>query len=191
MKKFCLTVLFATMFLLGANAQTIVQNDYSTPEPSADSQKTTEDEEDEMIGAFNIAYIGFKGLNCFGAYDYFLKPNGFGFEFGFHIDFKTVDGNFDLGPNYSFKLWGKDKTKILLTAAIGPSIGWRDVYTYNSKGKAESKTKVFCDMFANARLSLKAGRFLLSTGYFLWAQKFKLGKGYRGDGFNIAVGYCF
>ena len=42
MKKFCFTVLIATVSLLGANAQIVVKNDYSTTESSADSQKTTD-----------------------------------------------------------------------------------------------------------------------------------------------------
>lgn len=189
MKKFCLTVLFATVFLLGANAQTIVQNDYSTPEPSADSQKTTEDDQDRLIGGINIGYYGYKKLHSVGVYDYFIRPKHLGADFGFRWTFKIDSYNIDLGPNYTFKLYGKDKIKLLLTAAIGPSLGVRDVYTYDSKGKEDSKTKVFCDMFGNARLSLVAGRFILSTGYYVWAQKFKLGKGYRGDGFNITVGY--
>lgn len=180
MKKFCLTVLFATVFLLGANAQTIVQNDYSTPEPSADSQKTTEDDKDRLYGLYNLAFYGFDGFQNYGIACQFLKPKGFAAEFNLRFDFKNAAGGVDLGPNYSFKLWGKEKTKLLLTAAVGPTLSWGDV---------NGKTKVSCDMFANVRLGIIAGRFALSAGYFLGAPKFKLGNDYRADGFSIAIGY--
>ncbi len=193
MKKFCFTVLIATVFLLGANAQIVVKNDYSTTESSADSQKTTENDKDRLYGLFTLGFYGFDGSENYGVSGQFLKPNGFAGEFAFRLDFKNSAGCFDFGPNYSFKLWGKEKTKLLLTAAVGPTIAWREVYNYSfdSKGnlKEDSKTKVFCDMFANVRLGFVAGRFALSVGYFMWAPKFKMGKDYRADGYSITVGW--
>ena len=193
MKKFCLTVLIATVFLLGANAQTIIKNDYSTSESSA-TVEVKKDNKEETIGAFNLVYYGFDGLSNYGVSDYWLKPNGFAGEFGFRIDFKDFyNYSFDIGPNYTFKVWGKDKNKVLLTAAVGPSFCGRDVakIKYDSQGnpKVETETKFKFDMFANVRLSFKVSRVLLSAGYFMWAPEFKMGGKYRADGFNVAIGY--
>ena len=183
----------ATAFLFGANAQTVITNDYGSPITGADGQNSnSNDDEEETLGVVNFVYYGFDGFQNYGLSDYFLNPNSIGFEFNIRMNFEDYGNyNFDLGPNYSFKLWGQDNKNLLLTAAVGPSFRMQDVPEYNSKGKVEKKTKYKFDLFANARLAFNVGHITLSAGYFLWGAEFKFEKGYKSDGFNVALGYAF
>lgn len=196
MKKLFFSAIMATTFLLGANAQTVITNDYGTPITGADGQSITNDEEEESLGVFNLVYYGFDGFKNYGISDYFINPNGIGFDFNIRMNFEKYGNyNVDLGPNYSFKLWGKDKMKLFLSASVGPSFRIQNVpeISYDSRGniKEESSTKYKFDMFANARLTFNAGHITLSAGYFLWAAEFKFEDGYKADGFNVALGYAF
>lgn len=196
MKRFYLTVLVATVFLLGANAQTVIKNDYSTSESSAEDQNTSKEAEEESIVSMNLVYYGFDDYSNYGLSDYFINPNGVGMDLNIRMNFKEYGNySFELGPNYSFKLWGQNKTKLFLTAAVGPSVRMADALkiTTDSKGKVhkESVTKVKFDMFANVRLTFNAGRLVLSAGYFMWSPEFKFGEKSRMDGFNVALGYAF
>ncbi|MCR4810303.1 MAG: hypothetical protein K5896_10675 [Prevotella sp.] len=196
MKKLFLTAILATTFLWGANAQTVISNDYGSPITGADNQNINDIDDDETMGVFNLVYYDFDGGENYGISDYFLNPNAMGFEFNIRLNFEKYGNyNVDLGPNYSIKLWGQDDKKLLLTAAAGPSFRMQDVPKYsqgkNGNLKEESETKYKFDLFANARLSFKAGHFMLSAGYFIWGAEFKLSKGYKADGFNFALGYSF
>ena len=197
MKKLLLSALMATMFLMGTNAQNVITNDYSSPITGADGQNATStDDEEETLGIFNLVYYSFDGFQNYGISDYWLNPNGIGFEFNIRMNFEKYGNyNFDLGPNYSFKLWGQDNKKLLLTAAIGPSFRMQSVpdISYDKKGKMkeETKTEYKFDLYANARLAFNIGHVTLSAGYFLWGAEFKFEEGYKSDGFNIGLGYCF
>ena len=195
MKKLFLSAMMASAFLFGANAQTVITNDYGSPITGADGQSTNNDDEEEMLGVINLVYYGFDGFQNYGLSDYFLNPNSIGYEFNIRMNFEKYGNyNVDLGPNYTFKLWGQDNKKLLLTAAVGPSFRMQNVpeISYDSKGrmKEESKTKYKFDLFANARLAFNVGHFTLSAGYFLWGAEFKFEKGYKSDGFNVALGYA-
>ena len=196
MKKFFLSAIMVSMFLFGANAQTVIVNDYSSPITGADGQTITTDDEEESLGIINLVYYGFDGFENYGISDYFINPNSIGFEFNIRANFEKYGNyNFDLGPNYSFKLWGKDNMKLFLTASVGPSFRMQDIpefsYTSNGNLKEERSTKYKFDLYANARLAFNAGHFNISAGFFLWAAEFKFDKEYKADGFNIALGYSF
>ena len=196
MKKIFLSAFMTMAFLFGANAQTVITNDYGSPITGADGQNVSNDDEEETLGIFNLVYYGFDGFQNYGISDYWLNPNSIGFEFNIRMNFKKYGNyNIDLGPNYSFKLWGQDNKKLFLTAAVGPSFRVQDVpeISYDSNGRMKEKSKRKCkfDLFANARLAFNVGHFTLSAGYFLWGAEFKFEKGYKSDGFNVALGYAF
>lgn len=196
MKKIFLSAIMAIAFLMGANAQTVITNDYGSPIRGADGQSVTNDDEEETLGIVNLVYYGFDGFKNYGLSDYFLNPNGFGVDFNIRMNFEKYGNyNVDLGPNYTFKLWSSDNMKLLLTASVGPSFRMQDVpeFSYDNRGnvKEESSTKYKFDMYANARLALNVSRFTVSAGYFLWAAEFKFSEGYKSDGFNVALGYSF
>ena len=187
MKKLFLLTFLATSFLVGTSAQTVITNDYGSPITGAN---------DQTLGIFNLVYYGFEGRSNYGISDYFLNPNKFGFEFNIRMNFEKYGNyNFDIGPNYSFQVWGEGDKKLLITVAAGPSIRMQDVAEYKTdkKGnyKEEKKTKIKFDGFANARLAFNVGRFTISGGYFFWAPEFKFGKDEKADGFNVALGYSF
>lgn len=135
MKKFFLSAIMASMFLFGANAQTVIVNDYSSPITGADGQTITTDDEEESLVIFNLVYYGFDGFENYGFSDCFINPNSIGFDFNIRGNFEKYGNyNFDLGPNYSFKLWGKDNMKLFLTASVGPSFRMQDIpeFSYTS-----------------------------------------------------------
>lgn len=198
MKKLFLSAMMVVAFLFEANAQTVITNDYGSPITGADGQNssTSSDDEEETLVIFNLVYYGFDGFQNYGISDYWLNPNSIGGEFNIRMNFKKYGNyNFDIGPNYSFKLWGQDNKKLLLTASVGPSLRLQDVpeIKLDSKGrvKEESKSQFKFDLYANARLAFNVGHFTLSAGYFLWGAEFKFEKGYKSDGFNVALGCTF
>ena len=194
MKKqlFC-SVLLATMFLCGTNAQTVITNDYGSPIIGTDNQKVSNyDDEEESLTVINLVYYGFDGASNYGLSDYFINPNNIGFEFNIRMNFKQYGNyNVDLGPNYSFKLWGQDNKRLFLTAAIGPSFRVQNVPKLSSSGSIEEETQYKFDLFANIRLSFNINNITISAGYFLWGAEFKLSDGYAANGFNVALGFSF
>lgn len=190
MKKLFISAFMAMAFCIASNAQTVVSNNYGSPITGANEQSM--DDDDETLSIFNLVYYGFDGGSNYGFSDYWINPNNIGFEFNIRMNFEKYGNyNVDLGPNYSFKIWGQDNKKLLLTAAVGPSFRMQDVPEINDNGKIEDKTKYKFDLFANARLTFNVNHINISAGYFLWGAEFKLSKGYRADGFNIALGYSF
>lgn len=195
MKKFFCLAMLAFAFGFNANAQTVIENDYS-PITQADGTSTTvTDNEDESIGAFNITYYKFDGFENWGFSDYFINPNSLGIDFAIRMNFKKYGNyNIDLGPNYAFKLWSNDNMRLFLIPALGPSFRMQEVpeVSVNKKtGKVteETKTEYKFDFFANVRLTFCVGRFLISGGYFYWSPEFKFDGDTKVDGFNVSIGY--
>ena len=180
MKKTLLLAIMATMFLSATNAQTVITNDYGSSSVTSAASQDADDR--ESFSAFGIGYYGFDGFHNWALNSHFLTPNGVGFDFNIRANFEKYGNyNADFGVNYSFQLWGQDDKRLLLTAAIGPSLRMQDDW--------EDKTHYYIDLFVNPRLAFNISRFTISAGYFLWGAKFKLGDDYRADGFNVSVGY--
>lgn len=163
-----------------------------TPQVSAPSESTDTSKKEEMLGIYNLAYYNFSDVvgKCnYGISTYFLRPNGIGGEFNIRLTFKKY-GNYsvDLGPNYTFKLWGNDNSKLLFTVAAGPSIRKQEVLKYSSSYREETKDRWYVDLFINPRIGFNYKGVVISGGYFLWTHKFKFGKDERIDGFNVALG---
>lgn len=199
MKKTLLLILTAALFSLSSQAQTVITNDYGdSPITGADGQPvSSSDNDDEAISSFNVAYYNFDGDSNYGISVYGMNPNHVGVDFNIRLNFEKYGNyNVDLCLNYSFKLWGENGTKLLLVPSVGPSFRMQDrpKVDYNERTgnvKKESKTEYKFDLVANPRLALCANRFTFSVGYFLWGAEFKLKKGYKADGFNVALGYSF
>ena len=189
MKKLILSAIMATAFLLGTNAQTVIPTDYDSSNSKVVSQTTNNNDEEVGLATVSINYYGFDGYKNYGVSWGFLKPNKIGIDVGWRGDFKK-EGNFnvDLGPNYSFKLLGQDNTNLFFTLSVGPSVRIQGIEQVNDKGTTELKTKLKLDMFGNDRLTLNVGKVVLSAGYFLWSNEFKLDKENKADEFNVALG---
>ena len=192
-KKLLLTAIMVSTFLVGTNAQSVISNDDGLPITSTDENGNNENER-EIKDFINLVYYGFDGFQNYGISNYYLNPNNIGYEINLRMNLESYgNGNIELGPNCSFKLWGQANMKLLLTAAVGPSFRIQNVpeISYDSKGwkKEESKTVYKLDLFANARLSFVMGHLSLSAGYFLWGAEFKFSEGYKSQGFNAAIGW--
>jgi hypothetical protein len=197
MKRLLFTAFMATAFLFGANAQTVISNDYSSPITGADGQGVSQssDDEAESYSYGAVGFYSFDGFENWGITYGGINPNGIGLDFALRMNFKK-HGNFnaDVLLNYSLGLVSKGSTQVALTLAFGPSFRTQDEFKgFNDKLKEEWDTgKFFCDGVLNPRLSIKMGKLALSAGYFYWAPKFKFSKddGATG-GFNCSLGLSF
>ena len=197
MKRLLFTAVMATAFFFGTSAQTVINNDYSSPITGADGQGVSQSSGDEAesysYGA--VGFYSFDGFENWGIAYGGINPNGIGLDFAFRMNFKE-HGNFnvDVLLNYSVGLVSNGSTQVALTFALGPSFRTQDeLKGVNSKGNLEWENgKFFCDGVVNPRLSVKLGKLALSAGYFYWAPKFKFSKddGATG-GFNCSLGLSF
>ena len=136
----------------------------------------------------NVGYYAFKNFGSVGLGVRLMNPNSVGFDLGYRMHFDPFTWNMDLGLNYSFCAWSKGRNMFLIGAAVGPSVGMRDVYEVDYKGKLKEESKVFCDGFIDPRLAFKAGNFTIGAGYMVWLLKWKdVAKG----GFHVNVGVGF
>ena len=193
MKKIFSVAILTIAFGLTANAQTVITNDYGSQTSASSTQRFSDDDETEAFSWAGVSYYSFDGFENWGIDAHNVTPNGLGMDFGARINFeKNGNFNWDLGFNYSFGLWNNNDMNLLLTLAAGPSFRSQTVSEYNEKnGKIEEKSKFYIDCFINPRLSFKASKFVVTAGYYFWAPKFKFGKDYKADGFNVGVGYVF
>ena len=197
MKRLLFTAVMATVFFFGTSAQTVINNDYSSPITGADGQGVSQssDDEAESYSYGAVGFYSFDGFENWGIAYGGINPNGIGLDFAFRMNFKE-HGNFnvDVLLNYSVGLVSNGSTQVALTFALGPSFRTQDeLKGVNSKGNLEWENgKFFCDGVVNPRLSVKLGKLALSAGYFYWAPKFKFSKddGATG-GFNCSLGLSF
>ena len=197
MKRLLFTAVMATAFFFGTSAQTVINNDYSSPITGADGQGVSQssDDEAESYSYGAVGFYSFDGFENWGIAYGGINPNGVGLDFAFRMNFKE-HGNFnvDVLLNYSVGLVSNGSTQVALTFALGPSFRTQDeLKGVNSKGNLEWENgKFFCDGVVNPRLSVKLGKLALSAGYFYWAPKFKFSKddGAKG-GFNCSLGLRF
>lgn len=123
---------------------------------------------------------------------HYITLNGFGFEFITRSTSTTYGNrNFDIGPNYSYKLWENKKNCLYVTGALCLSSriqGMPDVVvTSSGKTKQETKYKFFLDYVANARVSYELPKFTMSAGFVFWAPDFKFSDGYSSNGFHLSL----
>ena len=197
MKRLLFTAVMATAFFFGTSAQTVINNDYSSPITGADGQGVSQssDDEAESYSYGAVGFYSFDGFENWGIAYGGINPNGIGLDFAFRMNFKE-HGNFNVDAllNYSVGLVSNGSTQVALTFALGPSFRTQDeLKGVNSKGNLEWENgKFFCDGVVNPRLSVKLGKLALSAGYFYWAPKFKFSKddGATG-GFNCSLGLSF
>ena len=197
MKRLLFTAVMATAFFFGTSAQTVINNDYSSPITGADGQGVSQssDDEAESYSYGAVGFYSFDGFENWGIAYGGINPNGIGLDFAFRMNFKE-HGNFnvDVLLNYSVGLVSNGSTQVALTFALGPSFRTQDeLKGVNSKGNLEWENgKFFCAGVVNPRLSVKLGKLALSAGYFYWAPKFKFSKddGATG-GFNCSLGLSF
>lgn len=187
MKKLFLSAMMATAFLFGANAQTVITNDYGSPITGADGQSVSNDDENESIGYYGLGFYSYDGGEnyslSFGNYTF----NGVGIGVNIRSNFKFSDNqntyNGDVLINYSLGVYKNSDTKVMVTAEAGPSFASRYVY---DDGKV--KDKFFVDAFVGIKGTVSYKKFVLSAGYHIWAPKFKFGKDYKADGFYAQLG---
>lgn len=197
MKKLLFSVLMASMYIVGVNAQNVITNNYGTPITGADGQSINsgDEGEDESFGYAGLMYYGFDGGENYGIFASSVNPNGVGSDYALRAQFKSHGNvNTEFLINYSFGLWAQDSNRLLFTVALGPSFRCYDkIEGIDKNGKVEYSSGSFaCDGIVNPRLTIKFGKLAITGGYYYWAPKFKFSKddGATG-GFNIGLGYVF
>lgn len=190
MKKILITII-ASLAILSSNAQTVVRNNYDTPVTEEVIQH--DEKENAFYSSWGLSFYSFKGGENYGTTSTFIKSNNVGFEFAIRTDFKSHSNyNMDLGLNYSFYLWGQDKTMLFFTPSAGLSLRIQDVLdNINKYGREEYKTKFYLDVYANPRLNLMINRVHLSVGYYMWAAEAKFEDPYLLHGFQAGIGVIF
>ncbi|MBQ9560156.1 MAG: hypothetical protein IJV08_09250 [Bacteroidaceae bacterium] len=177
--------LFAMMF--AALAFSASMNAQDAP-IGGDGFVTDGGDEKEAYCDVTLGYYAFKDFGSVGLAVRMMNPNSIGFDFGYRMHFDPFTWNMDFGLNYSYCPWSKGRNMFLVGAAVGPSLGMRDVYKVNNKGNVSKESKVFCDGFIDPRLTFKAGSFTLGAGYMVWLLKWQdVAKG----GFHVNLGVAF
>ena len=191
MKKLFISLFMAASALL-VNAQTVIRSDYSTP-TSSNEVSTVNDYETKSLVTLNH-YLDFGKFNL-SVRGCTLKPNSFGFEFGWigadgdEADDVSIFCNmFDLGANYTYVLSSSEKTKLYLTLGLGPSLDIATATVYDKTEKeSKSETKMYIDGYINPNLIFMYKRFSVSLGYYFRAPQFKFSKKDGADGY-LALG---
>lgn len=128
----------------------------------------------------NIASGPYKehGLSCeIGMNTAFDEGYMFGMYFG-------ITGN--------VRLMKSENTSLFFTAMVSPlAFNFNKGYTYREYlNKFESTTETYMNCVLNPRLTLKSGKFMVSIGYFLIAQKWNFSDR-RTDCASFSIGYIF
>ena len=203
MKKFLLSSALVVLGFSISTAQIVKQSEEQTSNQPIKTNKNS-------IGYFGVSYFTFDGFENWGLSLGSLKSNDFGFDGNLRTNFETHGNyNVDLGPNFSFGLYSKDKSNIFLTLGAGLSIRMQDEYkgsevvekqhhslalgNYTTTYTVENwdENKFFFDAYLNARLTITYDWLAISGGYFYWAPKFKFGSDYKCDGWMISIGGNF
>ena len=182
-KHFILLVL--SILTISVEAQQIIKNNY---EIESESRQNDIETIKSPIGSVTISYYDFDGYENWGLGGYLLRPDGFGFEWFYRSNSdRGGNSNVDIGINYSFSLVEKEDTQFLFSLGLAPSLRMQKEYDIE-EGDWSDKDSFFFDGCANLKFVFRYKRVVLSAGYNLWGPKFKFGKDYRIDGFNVAIG---
>lgn len=175
MKKVLFSAIMAVMAFTNANAQTVVTNDYNTP---ITDETIQQDRGRESLVTMSLSYYNFEGGYNVGFSDSYIRPNFIGFDFNYRLSFKDKGNmNFDLGVNYSPKLWSENDYALFLTPSVGPSFRIQD-------------GKFNVDFYFNPRLIFNYKSFIVSAGYYMWVAKANFSDGMN-HGFQASLGYVF
>lgn len=171
-----------------------------------DTKTKTPAETKAFVG---LSYYGFDGFKNWGLTVQGIKHNGVFGELALRANFDDHGNyNVDLGINYSYAVLSSDDVKIYLTAAVGPSLRFQEVYKGSetivnehhslalgdyttSYTKENWENKFFVDCYLNLRATISYKCVAVSGGYYFWAPKFKFGKDYNAHGFVASVGIIF
>lgn len=133
-----------------------------------------------------------------------LNWEGLGAELGFRTKvYKNNDDDgaetastfFSIDPlaNYNYGLYHKNLLSIYATGTIGPSFRIQNLPNgqYKDNGKMDYDSKVYFDLFVNARVTVKYWNIAASVGYSIWATQWKLKSDYIVSTPNVSIAYCF
>ena len=206
MKKSLIIIALLVSYMSSSMAQIVKE---TNEKPQSENKPTTTTETTSDITMMGLGYYTFDGFENWGLFGSYMKANACGFDLGYRGNFDDRHGNFnfDLGINYSFELYSKDKNKIFFTLAAGPSFRLQDEFkgiktittthkkpftneTYETTRTEEQwdEDQFNMDAYLNARLTIQLNNIILSGGYFYWAPEFKFGSDYKADGWAFSLG---
>ena len=184
MKKIILSLVALMTIQLGANAQTVITNNYDSPITSADGTVPSQNVSPTGFRQGNDLGVTFNtdqklyGLNFLSDVSD-LVYFGFGYKMGFG-DYSSYLATFQLGVG---KRYVFDDT-FLIQGKIGPYMGYNsyEYPSYNSKnGKSSTETKDEFTYGANASIcaglklwnTKKGNSTFITLGYYMTAPEFK------------------
>lgn len=156
--------------------------------------------------SISVGYQFFFGseANYFGIAARSLKWEGLGAELGFRakIDRKedsqgshtaTAFVSIDPLANYTWGLFHKNQLTIYATGTLGPSFRIQNYPNgkYKDNGKMDYNTKLYFDLFINARVTVRYWNIAASVGFNVWSAQWKFKKDYVHATPNVSIAYCF
>ena len=95
MKRLLFTAVMATAFFFGTSAQTVINDDYSSPITGADGQGVSQssDDEAESYSYGAVGFYSFDGFENWGIAYGGINPNGIGLDFAFLPILSEMDEN--------------------------------------------------------------------------------------------------
>lgn len=133
-----------------------------------------------------------------------LKWEGLGAELGFRAKMDTKEDSqgshtansfvcIDPLANYTWGLFHKNQLTIYATGTLGPSFRIQNYPNgkYKDNGKMDYNTKLFLDLFINARVTVRYWNIAASVGFNVWSAQWKFKKDYVSATPNVSIAYCF
>lgn len=187
MKKLFLSAIMATTLLFGANAQTVITNDYGSPVTGADGQQVSDNDDERAKGGIDISYQAVDG--GFGM--------GFSMVFNYLVfNVSWISGDTDkyieknegwrAGVGLNYRHWLTDFLYIEGQAGVEYSHA-----TLKMKGGDKNSDGDF-GMFVTPRvgvplLNIADAKWGIVAGYRWDFNKFKFSKEYTADYFTIGI----
>ena len=187
MKKLFLSAFLATALLSGANAQTVISNDYGSPITGAAGQQVGESSEEQPLGGFDLSYQALDG------------GFGMGLTWVFNslvLNFSWLAGDTDkyieknegwrAGVGFNYRHWLSDFLYIEGQAGLEYSH-----VTVKIKG-GDSESDGNLGLFVTPRvgiplLTIGDAKWGIVAGYRWDFNKFKFKKEYTDDYFTIGI----
>lgn len=199
--RFAVTAMMLTMStaaIMAHGSKELNTNEVEPKVEEANSQALADSSEENanynVIGGAFYWFGGWMESNWGVTYNS-LNVDGLGFEFCTRSSSERYRNyNFDIGPNYSYKLMKNNENVLFITGSIGPSLRLQSMpdVKYNQttgKTKTTTKTKAYIDAYIDAKVSYKMPKFMISAGYILWSAQFKFDNDYLQSGPYIGVSF--
>ena len=187
MKRMFLSAIMATAFLFGANAQTVITNDYSSPITQAEGQQIDNSDDEKSSASFDLSYQGIEngfGLGMTWVFNHFAI--NFSWLEGDTNQYITKNEGWRAGIGLNYRHWLSDFFYIEGQAGIEYTHA-----TLKMKGGDKYSDGDF-GLFLTPRIgipliNISDGKLGIVAGYRWDFNKFKFSKENTADYFTIGI----